>query len=103
MLLRGLLVLNDRRAPDRRILWKIPDKGFLATHERAFDGFEAPADRVVSLRQLHDAVAERADPDDGMGRLRGVAHQIKEVSARRRLVRYRPEITEVPPDVDQLV
>src|SRR5262245_18658337 len=38
-----------------------------------------------------------------MVRSRRVAHKIKQISARRRLVRNRPEVTKVPPDVDQFV
>src|SRR5436190_728883 len=69
----------------------------------AFDGFDAPPDRMVPFRKLHDAVSECADPNDRMVRSRRVACEVKEISARRRLVRDGPEVTEIPPDVYESV
>src|SRR3982751_2069425 len=71
--------------------------------DNPLDPFETPSDCMVSLRKLDDAVAERTDPDHWVVRPGTVSDEVEQVPAWRRLVRDGPEVTEIPPDVHQLV
>ena len=72
--------------------------------QRLQGGFEpggAPADGAVTRRQLHRAVAQGGDADDRVRFMSGVSNQVEEAAPGYRRLRYRPGVTEVPPDVAQ--